>query len=41
MEPEVGLICELKYDGTKVIDLVPNYGYAGSRGCQDGYAAGG
>jgi hypothetical protein len=25
MEPEVGLICELKYDGSKVIDLVPNY----------------
>ncbi len=25
MEPEVGLICELKYQDGKVIDLIPNY----------------
>ena len=25
MEPEVGLICELKYENNKVVDLIPNY----------------
>lgn len=25
MEPEVGLICELKYQDGKIIDLIPNY----------------